>query len=126
MTDKLEELVAVQTKFMDILGVERLHQEYLQPETFDNSVHSHDIQKHIAHLMFALVCELGEIGDELNWKSWKKTRHPVNMGNLKMEFIDALHFLLEMMIMCGMTANDIHFEYLKKMAENIDRQKRGY
>lgn len=124
--DKLEELVELQTKFMDALGVERLHTEYMQPEQFDNSAHSYDIQKHLAHLMFALVCELGEIGDEVNWKSWKKTRHPVNMGNLKMEFIDALHFLLEMMITCGMDAKSIHEEYVKKMIENIDRQKRGY
>lgn len=121
--DRLEEIIVMQTKFMDQLGLPRV------PSGGDITNISGDraIQKtHIPQLMYALTCELGEIGDALNWKPWKKTEHPIDVENLRMEFIDALHFLFEMMIMCGMNAETIHAEYKKKMEENIARQARGY
>lgn len=121
MTDKLEEIVTLQRQFMEQLGVPVMNLE--EPEVSSNNVR---VQQMIPHIMFALVCELGEIGDEINWKSWKKTKIRINHANLRMELIDALHFLLEMMIMCGMGANDIFIEYKMKMTENLDRQKRGY
>ena len=120
MTDKLEEIVRLQTEFMDLLKVPRFN------ETSSMGKLTPQVQETIPHLMFALVCELGEIGDAINWKSWKKTKHEVDMDNLRMEFIDALHFLFEMMIMCGMDAETIHREYKKKMIENWARQAGGY
>lgn len=121
--DKLEEIVKLQTEFMDSLGVPRIGPG---ADLAGTSAVSQEVQRQIPHLMFALTCELGEVGDAINWKSWKKTQHVVDMDNLRMEFIDALHFLLEMAIMCGMDADTIHTEYLKKMSENLRRQREGY
>jgi dimeric dUTPase (all-alpha-NTP-PPase superfamily) len=120
MTDKLEEIIKMQTEFMDLLKVPRFNEVVSMGKLTD------PVQKFIPQIMFALVCELGEIGDEINWKHWKKTQKEVDMQNLRMEFIDAFHFLLEMMIMCGMDAEDIYWEYKNKMTENLARQARGY
>lgn len=119
MSDKLDDIIEAQTAFMDKIGVPRRQIETKFPL-------GTEIQQFIPQIMFALVCELGEIGDEINWKHWKKTQKEVNMIALRMELTDALHFMLELMIMCGMTSETIHKEYFKKMQENLDRQKRGY
>jgi dimeric dUTPase (all-alpha-NTP-PPase superfamily) len=120
MTDKLEEIIKLQTEFMEKLEIPKYN------ATTSMGKLTPQVQEAIPHFMFALVCELGEIGDAINWKSWKKTKKEVDMDNLRMEFIDALHFLLEMMIMCGMDAKTIYNEYIKKMSENWARQARGY
>lgn len=122
--DKLDSIVEKQIMFMDRLGVPRLLASVTP--AFDNSAESLQIQRMIPHMMFALTCELGEIGDEINWKSWKKKHKVVNMSNLRMELVDAFHFLLEIMIMCGMDAETIYKEYGYKMVENICRQERNY
>lgn len=126
MTDKLTDMVYAQTNFMDRLNVPRLMSDGIMEEQFDSSAHAAEVQKFIPQIMFALVCELGEIGDEINWKHWKKTKREVNHKNLRMELIDAFHFLLEIMIMCGMNADSIHQGYFNKMAENNRRQNDGY
>lgn len=120
MSDRLDDMIKLQTGLMDLLKVPR----YSEAASMGKLTPA--VQEAIPHFMFALVCELGEIGDAINWKSWKKTKKEVDMDNLKMEFIDALHFLLEMMIMCGMDSKTIYKEYCKKMDENFNRQARGY
>ena len=76
---------------------------------------------------FVLCCldELSEILNQQNWKHWKKPV-PVNEIELKYELVDLLHFLISMMLVWEMDADEVYSMYLAKNKENHERQKRGY
>lgn len=126
--DKLDEIVNLQKGLMSKLNVV----SYIPGEDAVGALHPEDypdlktIQLQTKDMLFAICCELGEIGDEINWKPWKKTQKAVELDLLRTEMVDVLHFILELMIMWGMTADDIHSYYKAKMQENHDRQERGY
>ena len=71
------------------------------------------------------------------WKPWKKTHReakaklysdltPEELIELKFEFIDLMHFMLNIAIALGLTPKEIYNMYYAKNAENINRQKNGY
>jgi dimeric dUTPase (all-alpha-NTP-PPase superfamily) len=76
---------------------------------------------------FVLCCldELSEILNQQNWKHWKKPE-PVDEIEMKYELIDLLHFLISMMLVWEMDANEVYSMYLAKNKENNLRQRRGY
>lgn len=96
----------------------------------------------------AIQDELREVFDALGgihdgvqsavWKPWKKAHHEKvpNMTfetmsdrdkkELRMELIDIQHFLFNLMLATGMTADDLFNLYFAKNAENRARQQRGY
>jgi len=74
----------------------------------------------------ALQVELVEVLNELNWKPWKRTRKDVDMAKLKDELADCLHFLLELFIIAGVSANQAYELYWDKMQVNLKRQAGGY
>ncbi len=84
------------------------------------------IQKEV----LAMVSELSEVLDEVNFKWWKNPR-PVDDEALRGELVDVLHFFVSMCLKSGMTANELFERYRSKNKENFDRQygrsaKRGY
>jgi hypothetical protein len=74
----------------------------------------------------ALSCEITELLDALPWKPWKKNYKEIDLNNAHIEIVDMLHFVIELAIIWGMTERKLYDLYLKKMQENIDRQKKGY
>lgn len=70
------------------------------------------------------------------WKWWKSAHHNNtytldNMADndlieLKMEFVDLLHFVINIGLLLGMNGSEVMNMYLAKNRENIERQKRGY
>mgnify|MGYP000978794203 CR=1 FL=1 len=84
------------------------------------------IQKEV----LAMVSELGELLNEVNFKWWKNDK-PMNSDAVKEEMIDILHFFVGMCIKAGMDADELYAVYVKKNKENYDRQygrssKQGY
>ena len=76
-----------------------------------------------------VVCmldELSEVLGQINWKHWKKTRREVDEMEIRYELIDLLCFLLNLMLVWGMTPKDIFTMHKAKLFENHKRQKRGY
>ncbi len=78
----------------------------------------------------ALVAELSEVLDEVNYRWWKNPK-PADPDALKEELVDVLHFLLSMCLEAGMDAQDLYDRYLAKNEENFKRQqglsaKKGY
>ncbi len=78
----------------------------------------------------AMLSELSEVLDEVNFKWWKNPK-AVNQDALREEIIDLLHFLISMAIDSGMDAEEFHARYVAKNQENFDRQagkseKKGY
>jgi hypothetical protein len=71
------------------------------------------------------------------WKPWKSNyKKAYNMKisdlseddvkELKMELVDIQHFIFNLMISVGMTAEELYNYYRSKNIENIARQERGY
>lgn len=114
--DKLDRIFAMQKSLDDNITLRR-HLEFTPQEW---------IQKDV----LAIVSELGELLDEVNFKWWKNPKD-VNAAALQEELVDVLHFFVSMCIRSGMSAEDLFRIYTKKNQENFDRQygrsqKQGY
>ena len=88
--DKLEQIFALQGQFQEKLRRER-HLDNISVEEW--------LQKHT----LAMVSELAELLDEVNFKWWKNPRE-LNRGAIHEELSDILHFFVSMCIDAGMTA----------------------
>ncbi len=75
------------------------------------------IQKNV----LAMVSELGELLDEVNFKWWKNEK-PVDDAAVRGELVDILHFFISMCLKAGMDADSLFEGYIEKNRENYDRQ----
>lgn len=80
--------------------------------------------------VLAMVSELAELLDEVNFKWWKNPK-PIDSESLQGELVDILHFFVSMCIRAGMDADKLYRGYIEKNKENFDRQygrsaKKGY
>ena len=80
--------------------------------------------------VLAMVSELAELLDEVNFKWWKNPK-PINEESLHGELVDILHFFISMCIRAGMSSESLYEGYIAKNRENFDRQygrsqKKGY
>jgi len=78
----------------------------------------------------AMISELSELMDEVNFKWWKNPK-PLDMRNIHVELIDILHFFISMCIKANLTPEELYKGYLAKNLENFARQdgksnKQGY
>lgn len=78
----------------------------------------------------AMISELSELLDEVNFKWWKNPKE-INMNNVKEELIDIFHFFMSMCLKVGMDADEVYARYIEKNKENFKRQhgsseKQGY
>lgn len=78
----------------------------------------------------AMVSELAELLDEVNFKWWKNPKQ-IDDDRIKSELVDILHFFVSMCLTAGMDAGELYGRYLDKNKENFDRQygrsaKKGY
>lgn len=114
--DKLEHIFALQQSFQEKLKRERhldfTPQEWMQKQTL------------------AMVSELAELLEEVNFKWWKNP-HEYDPDKVHEELSDILHFFISMCIESGMTADDLYRVYVDKNKENHARQdgtsqKHGY
>ncbi len=115
--DKLNEIFALQKAFNDDL-IERRGLNDIPDE------------KWIQMQTLAMMSEMAELIDEVNFKWWK-TPKPVNPDNVKEELVDILHFFVSMCLRAHMSADELYERYLLKNKENFDRQygrseKKGY
>jgi dimeric dUTPase (all-alpha-NTP-PPase superfamily) len=80
--------------------------------------------------VLAMISELSEVLDEVNFKWWKNPK-PIDDDALKGELVDVLHFFVSMCLKSGMDADELFARYREKNKENFDRQygrseKQGY
>ena len=107
--DALNEIFALQKALNDEL-IEKRHLEGIPDGQW--------IQMHT----LAMMSEMAELIDEVNFKWWKNPR-PVSPDDVKEELVDILHFFVSMCLCAGMTADELHTRYLAKNKENFDRQR---
>ena len=73
----------------------------------------------------AMMHEVMEVEDELNWKHWK-VPVPVDDDKIRNEVVDEFIFLMNQINICGMDAEELFDRTISKMNENVNRQLRGY
>jgi dimeric dUTPase (all-alpha-NTP-PPase superfamily) len=83
-------------------------------------------EKKIEALTMAIIQEACELQNLTNWKWWKQTKKEFDVAKAKEELIDIMHFVLDIALVLGMTAEDIYREYIKKNQINLERLKNGY
>lgn len=76
------------------------------------------IQKQV----LAMLSELSELLDEVNFKWWKNKR-PVDSDAVCEELTDILHFFVSMCLTAGMDAQMLFDTYIQKNEENYKRQQ---
>lgn len=106
--DKLESIFALQQKFDDYVISERnlnhiTREEWIQKQTL------------------AMMDELGELINEVNYKWWKNPKI-VDDDKVKGELVDIMHFFISMCAKMGMDADELYKRYCRKNQENFDRQ----
>lgn len=96
----------------------------------DRNLEGISFEEWIQKEILAMVSELGELMDEVNFKWWKNPK-PVDMDSVREELADIMHFFISMCLKTGMTAEDLYSIYKRKNRENFLRQegkseKKGY
>jgi len=72
----------------------------------------------------ALLHEVCELDDELNWKPWKNPQDlDQNRDRRLDEMADILHFFLQLALDQGFSADDLFAAYQRKHEENRRRQE---
>lgn len=103
-------------------------QRRLQEDCYHTDFAGMDNEKRIAFIrqnVLALEDELHEALREVGWKSWARTKY-VHETRLQEELIDALHFMLSLLLAANMNADDVYRHYLTKNMINRRRQQEGY
>ncbi|MBF0432850.1 MAG: dUTP diphosphatase [Fibrobacteria bacterium] len=132
--DKLEEIIAIQSKLNDtifqkkdirdrdgnVLSVEKLQQEASKETIGPNT----EVNEWLRKYLDALDDESRELREELLWKWWSKDS--LNMQNIRVEIIDQLHFWISLALTAGLDAQKIYDIYMQKNTINFKRQESGY
>ena len=72
----------------------------------------------------SIVHECCELDNELNWKPWKNPKSlDTNREERLMETADILHFLVQLALDQGFTAEELYRAYVAKNEENRERQR---
>ena len=131
MTDILQHLLDAQSELQRKMPSPHpvdLFEEY-NPGPFDEQIPDDRRAPAIDFIHWnvtAATDELHELLGEIGWKPWAKSRH-INLEAARGEWIDALHFMLNMALVLGLTeAEDIRALYDAKHAKNAKRQEEGY
>ena len=106
---------------MDKLDVIFQLQESLDSDIASRRNLSYSREEWMQKEVLAMISELSEVLDEVNFKWWKNPK-PVDDDALKGELVDVLHFFVSMCLKSGMTAEELFSRYKAKNQENFDRQ----
>jgi dimeric dUTPase (all-alpha-NTP-PPase superfamily) len=112
--DKLDTLFAMQASLNAFIADKRA----LDIAKTDDETRSKWVQREI----LAMISELTEVLDEVNFKWWKNPA-PIDYPALKEEIVDVLHFFISLCQVSGLTPDELFTIYQSKNAENIARQE---
>jgi hypothetical protein len=83
-------------------------------------------QERARMLIYRVAEEMFEAGNCLRNKAWKQSQVPVDSDHFLEELADATHFLVQLYIELGLTAEDVCNLYFKKSEVNKFRQETKY
>ena len=82
-------------------------------------------QKFINMMTIACIDEVMEAIRETRFKDWKKNQE-YNEDKFQDELVDAWHFLINLSLASGMTAQSLYDKFTEKNKINHERQDRKY
>lgn len=91
-----------------------------------------EITKYFKEMMIWMDDEAHEVLYELPGKPWKdysgmtEEEERVALDKARKEFVDLWHFILNMALVLGFSADELEEAYFMKHQENKDRQVKGY
>ena len=125
--DMLMEIVKLQREFMERVKFPVHIQLKEDKLAYTGTARFSGVNIVLQDLLACIHNETEEIRDWLPWKHWRKYEgFEIELEEIRLEFIDLLHFLLDAMIYLGMSGEDIYRYYKCKMDENHRRQEHGY
>lgn len=80
-----------------------------------------DVSTWVQKEVLAIISELGELLDEVNFKWWKNPK-VLDREAIKEEVVDILHFFVSICLKLGITPEELHQAYMAKNEENARRQ----
>lgn len=115
--DKLDEIFKLQKDLDDFITERR-------------DLHGISYEDWMQKEIIAIISELGELLEEVNFKWWKNPKE-LDIGSIKEELADVFHFFISMCIHTGMGPEELFSVYKSKNKENVNRQnghseKKGY
>ena len=111
-TNELEQMLSTQRKFLE---------RFIEL----NSLTTPDKERWSKEMILAIIDELSEVLNKINFKHWKK-REEVEWYEIAYELIDIQHFINNLYLIWGMDHQTVFSMYLAKSHENIRRQQEGY
>jgi len=109
MKDKLAEIFEIQAKLQKLHG-----------HDFDNMT-TEEKEAYTKDFVLYLLEETHELLRETNFKTYKKSRKPVDINKISEELIDVGAFLFDICLAWGLTAEDFHKKFLEKSKKNLSR-----
>lgn len=103
-------------------------QKKLQLETYGIDYDGMDDEERIKQfkdMHIAITDELHEALGEMGWKPWAKSKH-FDKAAVQAELIDAWHFFMNLMLIAGLTPDELLEQYERKRLKNMARQQEGY
>ena len=91
----------------------------LDPHTFEG-------QRRLRAIIYRITEELYEAGNCLRNKAWKTSQVPCDVVHFLEEISDAVHFVIQLYVELGLTAEDFADLYFRKAKVNDFRQKTKY
>jgi dimeric dUTPase (all-alpha-NTP-PPase superfamily) len=76
--------------------------------------------------VLALEDELHEALDEVRWKPWASDTGFIDRDAFVKELVDAMHFLMNLMLVANASPEEIYNRYFAKAGVNQARQEAGY
>lgn len=93
----------------------------------EHNLHTREGNSVIKEMIQAAMQELAEAVQVMkNWKPWKITEVPTDIDHWKEEIVDSVHFLVEAMLLSGMTSEELYELYFKKHEINSFRINSNY
>lgn len=106
--------------------IERRNGTVVVRSKYFGAIDDRQVQMRIKDLAFRTVEELTEATNCLKNKPWKDTFVATDVDHFYEELADALHFLVELCITAGLSAEDLFKLYFRKHAVNQFRQESKY
>lgn len=121
MQDKTKDKLDIIFRLQDSFDKEIVKKRGLENVTADEWIQKETL---------AMISELAELLDEVNFKWWKNKKE-IDYNLVKEELIDILHFFASMCLKVGMDSQEVFQRYINKNKENFNRQygaseKKGY
>lgn len=118
MKDPIQFLLDSQKKFQESLGV------------IPDKDNEKETTQYIKNQSLYLIAEIDEMLRELpllkEWKNYENFDREAHLELAKEEWIDMLHFIINIALALGLTEDDIMEGYCKKHALNYKRQEDNY